>query len=345
MGRAAGPPRKVLVTGATGLVGSYLVAGLLSRGDSVRVMARSVEALGKLEWTLGRSGYGLDMVEVADGEVEDYGQVRDATKDCDVVFHCAAAVSMSRDDERLVAANVDMTHHVVAACLESPQNPLLVHVSSIAALGNALPGERLAEDSIFENIAAATPYARSKFLSECEVWKGVSMGLNAVVVNPSVVLGPFPGAGGMQKAINYAAVRGIPACTEGVSGYVDVRDVARAMIGLSLDGRTWGKRYVISGHDLSVRELATMLNGAFGHRAPKLRVGRRTLSVLYGLLRAEQRIFRSKIRVPDFPDLLLGERLYDGALITRSTGFRYSSIENTAAMFRDSVTFAPPSGS
>lgn len=322
---------KAIVTGATGLVGSHLMVELLrnSSYDTPRALVRSESSLCKLDFALQREGFSLDDIVYEVVDTTDYEQLRASLLEADVVFHCAAIVSLDGKEpagQQIVSNNVELTHYVVEACLSSGRNPLLVHVSSIAALGTVLYPGMTNESTPFENIVTASAYARSKFLSENEVWRGVKMGLRAVVVNPSVILGVASAESGGLQPVLRLVVGGLPFYTDGVMGYVDVRDVARAMVMLSLDSATWGQRYVLSGGNLSYRELITLLNGVYSRSAPPLRMSKwmlQTVVAILGLIMKKPPVTSAMV------GFLIEKSYYDGSLIERSTGFRYTPIEQT----------------
>ncbi|MDR2885715.1 MAG: NAD-dependent epimerase/dehydratase family protein, partial [Rikenellaceae bacterium] len=202
--------KRVAVTGSTGMLGSHLVAELLRRGyGDVVLPVRSLARLGALEATLRRerllSGApeneceklgipcgvaslpALHPVEVA---LNDPNGLREAFAGVDAVFHCAAAVSLGDDDaQELIETNVEMTEHVVDAAIACRVRRL-VHTSSVAALGEARPGETLIDESCeLENISGTAPYGVSKFFSENRASRGVLQGLEVVIVNPGIILG------------------------------------------------------------------------------------------------------------------------------------------------------------
>lgn len=322
--------KRVIVTGATGLVGSHLVVELMREGGyQVTAMVRSESSKGKLREILARHSLDESRVHYLLVDTESYGQVERAIGDgFQIVFHCAAIVSFDgASAESIVSNNVELTSYVVDSCLASLHRPLLVHISSIAALGTALYPALTDENTLFSGMATASAYSRSKFLSENEVWRGVKMGLSAVVVNPSVVLGVgAEGSEGLQPVFRLAS-KGIPCYTEGVVGFVDVVDVARAMRLLAERPDTWGRRYILSGENLNYRELISAFNRAFANRAPRFRVSKGMLKVAIAMLGLVQ---RKPLLTKDMIGFLTGKSAYDGTLVQRVTGMEYTTIEQTA---------------
>lgn len=328
--------KKAVITGGTGLVGSHLVAELIASGDyQITLLIRSRSTLEKLDYTLSRRGLKSKGLKIIETELTDFEAISSEVDGVDVVFHCAALVNLDNAfPEKIITNNVEITSNVAQACLRATHKPLLVHVSSIAALGEAPYPGMTTESTIFENIATASAYSQSKFLSENEVWRAAAMGLRVVIVNPSVILGRVLEGrdGGLQQVLRVAR-RGIPFYTAGQTGYVDVRDVARAMRLLVEEPESWGARYIISGMNLTYRDLITALNQSFGKPRPWISLGRRTLELMIaimGIVMREPLISRSMV------GFLTNRTLYDGSLIERSIpNFHYHSLDETLNDMRD----------
>lgn len=267
---------RALVTGATGLIGSYLVAELLGKGHSVVAMARDSSSTEALEFVVRGAGCDFSDVELFRVDSSDYRCVCQAlaAARADVVYHCAAKVSLGDDSQELVRSNVELTTYVVDGCLAMEVPPVLVYVSSIAALGSSsLAQSPASEQNIFESMTESSAYGRSKFLCQMEVVRAMKLGLRVVIVNPSVVLGFIPRGGGLQKMMEYGFDHGMAFYADGGNGFVDVTDVARAMVALSSREDCWGQSYVLSGMNCSFKELVDAVNGVSGHRPSRICFG------------------------------------------------------------------------
>lgn len=329
--------KKAIITGATGLIGSHLVVELLRSGDySITAMVRSEQSKSKLREILARHSMSDQAIHYTVVNTENYDELRVAIEGFDTVFHCAAIVSFDGSSaEQIVANNVELTAYVVNSCLASQSNPLLVHISSIAALGTAPYPELTTENTPFTGIATASAYSRSKFLSENEVWRGVTQGLRSVIVCPSVVMGVgASGSEGLQPVFRMAS-RGIPFYTQGVVGYVDVVDVARAMRLLAADETTYGKKYIVSGENLSYKELISALNRAFGKPLPHINVPKWLLKIAVATLGVIQ---RKPLLTKEMISFLTEKTAYDGTLLTRTLSMEYATIEQTAKRIADEST-------
>lgn len=252
----------ILVTGATGFVGSVLVRRLLAEGEAVRILRRPSSPLDLL-------GGAARRVEHALGDVTEADAVYAAMEGVGQVYHVAAVVAFGRGArERLRDVNVRGTAHVVDAALEAGVERL-VHTSSIAALGRPeRPGGLIDEDAVWTASRSNTAYAVSKHDAEREVNRGIAEGLDAVIVNPALIFGPGrPGENTMQLAERVAAQR-VPLAPPGGTAVVDVEDVAAGLRAAMGRGET-GERYVLAAENLSWTEVLTTLAGAIGVAPPR----------------------------------------------------------------------------
>ncbi|WP_129715191.1 NAD-dependent epimerase/dehydratase family protein [Pedobacter sp. SYP-B3415] len=249
----------ILVTGATGFLGAEVVHQLTKQGLSVRATRRESSQIPALlqhnsliDWQLA------DLNDVADLEDIFAGVTR--------VYHCAALVSFRpADKDKLYRTNIEGTANIVNQCLLSGAR--LVHVSSVAALGDARRGEELiTENDHREYDPKAHAYGVSKYEGEMEVWRGINEGLDAVIVNPSVIIGANAGAGG-SGAIFKMVKDGFPYFTRGVSGFVDVGDVADVMIRL-MNSQISAERFIVSSENYSYETLLSLAAEGLGVKAP-----------------------------------------------------------------------------
>ncbi|MEX0602038.1 MAG: NAD-dependent epimerase/dehydratase family protein, partial [Bacteroidota bacterium] len=250
--------RTVLVTGGTGFIGSNLAIALRDRGCAVRILRRegsNLRALGSAD------------VEHSIGDVRDPDALRRAVKGCDTVFHTAALVSYwPRQREEMFAVNIRGTANLVASCLESGVSRF-VHTSSIAAIGFTANGSPADETTPFNWDRYNVGYRISKRQAEEEVLKGVKLGLPAVIVNPSVVMGPrdihFHGG----QIVRDVARKRIFYYVKGGINVVDVGDVVVGHIRAAEQGRI-GERYILSGHNLTHREMISVVHSVVGGIPP-----------------------------------------------------------------------------
>ena len=255
----------VFVTGATGLVGRYLVDELLQNGEHVRALCRPQSDRQAVHAFLAKSGTGDANLEWVEGSLHEGLFLEEAMAGCQRVFHCAAMVSFHpKDAETMMRTNRDATGLVVNAMLGAGVHEL-VHVSSVAALGRK-PGEPVHEDVPFEDGRDVSHYARSKFAAELEAWRGQEEGLRVLVVNPVIVLGE--GDFSRSSSMLFTLVhRGLSWYPIGTNGFVAARDVARACAVLSDQG-CWGERFVLCAENASYRQLMVWMAQALGVPAP-----------------------------------------------------------------------------
>ena len=249
----------ILVTGGTGFLGSELIKQLTDSGLAVRALKRSTSKIPKI----------LDNNPLIDwvlGDINEPANLEDVFVGITKVFHCAAFVSFNpKDKKQLFHVNIDGTSNIVNLCVE--HNCRLLHVSSVAALGEAKKGKQITEKDFWEYDAKAHAYGLSKYEGEMEVWRGITEGLDAVIVNPSVIIGKnvgFEGSGAIFKLVK----GGFPFYTDGASGLVDVEDVVKAMI-LLMEIPATAERYIISSENYHYKDLFTEIANGFKVKAPK----------------------------------------------------------------------------
>ena len=259
---------RVLVTGASGLVGANLIRLLLSQGRDVRALVHSdSRALAGLE------------VETIPADVRDLASLERAMAGVEVVYHLAGYISLAVDPgPEMKAVNVLGTRNVVAACLSCGVRRL-VHFSSIEALCQEPHNQPMDETRplVDEGCSPAArmkilPYDISKAQGEREVQAGITRGLDAVILYPTGILGPYDFKPSHQGQALILLARGkIPALVRGGFDWVDVRDVAAG--GLRAEqAAVPGSRYLLSGHWHTVRQVAELAASAYGHAAPLITV-------------------------------------------------------------------------
>ncbi len=255
----------ILVTGANGLLGSYLVKMLLQKGEKVRGLKRKNSDLSLL-------GDYASKVEWVEGDVTDIFSIEEAMVGIQKVYHCAAMISFVPEDiDQMMLVNVEGTANVVNAALDAGVEKLL-HVSSVAAFGRPKPEKIIDEQIEIKDSKDNFHYYRSKFYGEREVWRAHAEGLNVVIINPSTILG----GGFWQLPPNHIFKQiqeGLPFYTEGVNGFVDVRDVAEVALKL-MESTISGEKFIVSAGNLSFKELMTSIADALGVSRPKYKAGK-----------------------------------------------------------------------
>ena len=247
--------QRILVTGGAGLVGNELIHQLLQDGFKVRAIYNHTPI------TISHPKLQTDQCDILD-----VVKLEEVMHGITNVYHCAAIVSFDpKEKYRLLKLNVEGTANVVNACVDEGVVKL-VHVSSVAALGRIRKGETVTEKMNWTEETSNSSYGKSKYLGEMEVWRGIGEGLQAVIVNPSIIIGGDDWENG-SSAIFKTAYNEFPWYTEGVSGFVDVRDVARAMIML-MNSDINAQRFILNGENLPYKEIFFSIARCFNKKLP-----------------------------------------------------------------------------
>lgn len=312
----------IVVTGATGHVGNVLVRTLVAQG------ATGVRAL------VGPSGQtaslsGLD-VETVEADIRDHESLLRAFRGAEVVYHTAGIVSIAAAGlERLRVTNVEGTRNVLAACRKAGVGRL-VYTSSVHALVEPPHGTCLDESYSVDPAGVRGPYARTKAEATCLVLAAAQEGLDAVVVFPSGIIGPYDFRLSYTGRFIRDCARGrFRVYVDGAYNFVDVRDVAQGLIAAAEKGRP-GEGYVLAGHEVSVADLIHTIESIAGVPAPRWRLPfgfTRTVGYVmpaYSRIRREQPLFTTYSL-----DVIVSNCLMSSEKAQREIGFRPRPLRQT----------------
>ena len=263
----------ILVTGGTGLLGSHLLLDLAKSGKSVRAIKRSTSDTAMVRkvfsYYVPNPDALLSQIEWVDADLLDFGAIGEALEGITEVFHAGAIVSFyPKDHKAMLRVNIEGTANLVNMSLEK-KIAKFCYVSSVATLGRADNNGLSDEETYWVPSKKNSVYGISKYGAEREVWRGMEEGLNAVIVNPSVIVGP--GFWNDNSGLFRLVWQGLKYYTRGVNGYVDARDVSRAMTAL-MDNNLFGQRYICSADNISYQDFFTMIAGYYGKPAPSVNV-------------------------------------------------------------------------
>jgi nucleoside-diphosphate-sugar epimerase len=250
----------ILVTGASGLVGSHLLKQLQQQDNKVRALYCNTLPVAdnyeNIEWIQ------VDILDVV--------ALENAMKGVTQVYHCAAIVSFNpKKKEQLHQINIQGTANIVNACIDANVHKLLF-VSSVAALGRIREGKAIDETMNWSEETSNSEYGKTKYLAEMEVWRGIGEGLNAVIINPSIILGSGDWHKGSSEIFK-SAYHEFPWFTEGTTGFVDVQDVVRAMM-LLMESDINAQRFILSGDTATYKNLFTLIASGFNKKPPHKKV-------------------------------------------------------------------------
>ena len=250
----------VLVTGGTGFLGSYIIKLLVEKGYKVRAIRRGTKTPSWIAKEIN------DKVEWVEGDILDVISLEDAMEGVDRVIHSAATVSFLKKDRAFMYhTNIEGTANVVNIALEKKISRF-VHISSVAALGRTTTGGHVNEEKKWEESKANTHYAISKFKSELQVWRGIGEGLNAIILNPSTILG-YGDWHSSSSAIFKNIHDGFKWYPSGVNGFVDVEDVAKATL-LLMESDITEQRFVVNGDTWTFKKLQDTIAENFNKKKP-----------------------------------------------------------------------------
>ncbi|HEY0091785.1 MAG TPA: NAD-dependent epimerase/dehydratase family protein [Flavobacterium sp.] len=259
----------VLVTGGTGLVGSHLLLRLCEDGELIRAIFRSHNGLEKTKNLFKLYGKGelFSNIEWQQADINQIPELASTFSNISEVYHCAALISFDpNDEESLRKTNIEGTANVVNLCLDFEVKKLC-YLSSVAALGDLKPNETVVNESSEWNPEKPhSDYAISKYGAEMEIWRGQQEGLDVVIVNPGIILGPGFWERGSGRIFAFVK-NGLKYYTKGITGYVDVKDVVDIMTRL-MKSDIKNDRFILVSENISYEAVLNEISGAFGISVP-----------------------------------------------------------------------------
>lgn len=321
----------ILVTGSTGMVGSHLLYFLLKENQRVRAIHRkgsdlqSVRKIFSLYTSQADSLF--EKIEWMKADITDIPALTEAFEGITKVYHCAAYINFNPSKYKILKKiNAEGTANMVNLCLAKKVEKLC-YVSSVGTLGRAPNSQLTTEEAAWNADDKNSVYTISKYSAEMEVWRGTQEGLDAVIVNPGIILGSSPDGGGSGIIPNLGA-RGISFYPSGGMGVVDVQDVVKAMLFL-MTSSIKNERYILIGENISYKELLSKLAVLNGKKPPRKKLSKKIMLLLSGIDWFVSKVFRSKRRlVKATVRSMFKTSYYDNSKI-KNMGFHFTPLDET----------------
>lgn len=266
----------ILVTGGTGLVGSHLLFHLSEKYDVIRAIYRSDEKREHVKkifsfYTDNIQHY-FTKIEWIKADITDVPSLAPVFNNITEVYHCAALVSFNpKDYRKMRQVNIDGTANLVNFSIEGTVKKFCF-VSSIAAVGDSINGKPITEENEWNDPSENHGYAITKYGAEMEVWRGSQEGLEVVIVNPGVILGSGFWQEGSGKLFTQV-YNGFKFYTEGVTGFVGVKNVVQSMIQL-MNSSIKNERFILVSENKSFKEILFAIADGFSTKRSSIKTGK-----------------------------------------------------------------------
>lgn len=259
----------VLVTGGTGLVGAHILLHLIENGEDVRSIYRNLESIQKTRnlFSLYKKEALFEKIDWIQADIIDVPSLEIAFENVEYVYHCAAMISFDPKDEDLLRkTNIEGTANIVNFCIAKNVKKLCF-LSSISALGDLKENETIiTEEAEWNPEKPHSDYAISKYGAEMEIWRGQQEGLETLIVNPGVILGPGfweQGSGLLFKKV----ANGLSFYTKGTTGFVAVTDVVRMTAELMKKGYS-NDRFTLVAENITFQDLLNTIADSLQVKRP-----------------------------------------------------------------------------
>ncbi len=320
----------ILVTGGTGLVGAHLLLHLAENEDALRAIYRQSSSIEKTKnlFLLYQKESLFSKIEWVLADIIDVPSLETAFKNVSYVYHCAALISYNPDDENeLRKTNIEGTANIVNFCL-AYNIKKLCHVSSIAALGDLAAHEsEITEETEWNPEVLHSDYAISKYGAEMEIWRGKQEGLDVVIVNPGIILGP--GFWKQGSGVFFTEIKkGVPFYTKGISAYVGAMDVVKIMVFL-MHSSINGERYTIISENVSYEKIIAQIAEKFSAKKPTLEAKAWLLGLAWRIDWLLSTLFRTKRKLSKYSaQALCSTSLISNNKIKGAFHYKFQSIDD-----------------
>jgi len=320
----------IFVTGGTGLVGSHILLKLAQKSKQFKALKRESSSLDvcKSIFRYYNEENLFEKINWVDGDVNDILSLEEGMKGCNLLLHCAGIVSfLNSDIELLKKVNIEGTANVMNIALNLGIRKV-GFVSSIAALGRNSSNGMVDEDCHFKISKLDSNYALSKYLSEQEVWRASAEGLDVVIINPSVILGPGDWKKGSSQIFE-KIYKGLKFYSTGSTGYVDVSDVADSIIQL-LFSDIKNERFIINGANLKYQDCFNRIALALGKKKATIRVTPFLKEIVWRVEALKSFITRkSPLITRETANNAMTESSFSASKIKSALSFQFTEIDVT----------------
>lgn len=321
----------ILVTGGTGLVGAHLLYHLTQENDTIRAVYRTED---KREHVKKIFSYYTDNIEKLFTKIEwvkaditETPSLEPVFKKITKVYHCAALVSFCpKDYKKMRQVNIEGTANMINLSIDA-NIAKFCFVSSIAAIGNSVNEKPINEENEWFDEDNNSGYSITKYGAEMEVWRGSQEGLNIVIVNPGVILGSgfwHEGSGKLFTKIN----NGLKFYSEGITGFIGVQDVIKAMI-LLMNSDINNERFILVSENKSFKDILFAIASGLNIKSPSVKTVKITTAILWRVDWLLTLITRKKpLLTKNSASSLLRKSFYSSKKIKEKTGFEFELIDN-----------------
>ena len=326
----------ILVTGATGLVGSHLLYQICRTEKQIRAIKRGRSDLHLVQkifsYYTDEAEQLFNKIEWIDADLLNITELELAFEGITKVYHCAAWISFNpKHKYKMIQTNLESTANIVNLCLYH-QVQKLCHVSSVAAIGCSRDGSSIDENTLWINSPENSYYALSKYHSEMEVWRGVEEGLNAVIICPAIILGPGKWEKGSSMLFKQVW-KGLSFYTSGTNGFVDVRDVVNVMIQL-MEGTIKAERFILCSESIPFKKTFDYIAEALGKKKPHIKVGSFLSAISWRIAKIISIINRKPPLITK-ETVLAGNSIsiYENKKIKTALNYQFKSVEQSCKDF------------
>lgn len=327
----------ILVTGGTGLVGAHLLWYLITDGATVRATYRTEESKSAVRELFAYKAKNSNQstekdyfakIEWIQADITDIPALEAAFKGILQVYHSAAIVSFDPAKfNKIQHINKEGTANMVNLSLKYKVQKFC-HVSSVGALGTTEDGSPIKESTFWTPHRDNSVYSISKFASETEVWRGTQEGLNAVIVNPAIIVGEGFYESGSGSFFTHIA-KGTDYNVPGTTGFVDVLDVVEAMVALMRNNIS-SERYILVGENTSYKRFFRLIAENIQGKTPTKNLKSWQMAIawrgdyLWSLISGKPRtLFRSSAQAA------FGHKIFDNSKLKKALPFKYRPFEET----------------
>ena len=318
----------ILITGSTGFVGMHLLKELSESKTQIVAMYRSENKKKMVECFFNNTNSKIENIIWRKSNINDVISLDEVFKGITQVYHCAGYISFSNSDkEKLYNVNKKGTENIVNLCIDKKISKL-VYLSSISSLGEEVDEVEVDENTIWDNSSERTFYSYSKYRAELEVWRGIEEGLQAIIINPGIIMGKCSRKNTPQSKIEKMLIKS-PFCfyTKGNSGFVNIFDVVKVSVELMLSNIS-NERFILVSENYDYLSIITKLKQNLNINKKEISVNKKVLYVIlfFDFILSSIRLKKSHLSLRSIKSMF-NKKIYNGSKIIKFLpSFNYSDV-------------------